>query len=300
MVRSVEWADGGVVKSRESFAEHLEDEQLKLLLTECAGRGVVRPSSYGDMFHQRNFQPPTRAAHRKMFPGGTVPGGWNAVGLHTRIREPVWKYDVRSAYLWSLAQGLPHPRTFRTVRRVNGPGVYWCPSPCHPLLPHPWNKPGYYPATEDELLALPLDVSAIEYGVSFEPGTFDVSPWCQDIQAWSCYKAVGRSFWGRWISSGNAVAETIKPNGELATARELPDNRRNPIWGAIITSRLRLRLWRLWDSGDRRSFRVFTDSIVTDQELPTGDSIGDWKEEAYYPHGAIIQLQGIKPLSRAA
>ncbi len=300
VVRSVEWRHGGVVKALESFPDHPTPEMLQSLLSECEGRNVIRPSSYGDLFHQRNFQPPVRAAHRKMFGGGCIPGGWNAVRETVTVRAPLFKYDVRSAYLWALSLGLPHPETFRGVRRVDGPGLYWAESPNLAHLPHPWNKPGHFPATEEELLALPIRVRDIRFGVAFEPGTFDTVPWCQDIRQWSCYKAVGRAYWGRWIAGTAAIAETLLESGEISTSRPLPDARRNPIWGAIITSRLRLRLWDLWDSGRRRTFRVFTDSIVTDTEIDTGPNIGDWALKEEYPHGAIILLQSVEPLLKAA
>lgn len=300
VVRSVEWREGGVVKMLESFPKHASVDAMQSLLDECAVRGVVRPSSYGDLFHQRIYQPPSRASFRKMFAGGRIPGGWNAIRERMRHRGELFKYDVRSAYLWALAQGLPHPDTFRIVRRVDGPGVYWAPSPNYHFLPHPWNKPGWYPATEEELLALPISISEIKWGVAFTPGTLDTGPWVDDIRQWSCAKVVGQAYWGRWVAGLSAVAETLGNDGELRSARELHDGRKNPIWGALITSRLRLRLWRLWDSGERRIFRVFTDSILTDTEIDTGDEIGDWRLVDHYPDGAIITLQEVKPLPRAA
>lgn len=298
--RSVEWCGGGIVKCADMFVDHPTPETLSLLLEECDTRQVERPSGYGDLFHKRHWQPPTRAAHRKLFPAGSVPGGWNAAPLERRVRSPLWKYDIRSAYLWALTAGLPHPSTFRTVRRVAGPGLYWVPSPCHPMLPHPWNKPGMFPATEDELLALPIDFRAVAYGVRFEPASMATQQWVDDIQAWSCWKAVGRSYWGRWVATSSATEERFNRDGAQTSARDLPDNRRNPIWAAIITSRLRLRLWQLWDEGNRRVYRVYTDSIVTDREVETGEGVGAWKLEEHYPHGAIVERHAVTPLAKAA
>lgn len=298
--RSIEWRGGGVVKSADNFAEHPTPETLELLLNECDDRNVERPSGYGDLFHKRNWQPPTRASHRKMFPAGSIPGGWNAVPLEKVVRKPLWKYDIRSAYLWALMDGLPHPDTFRIVRRISGPGLYWCPSPCHPMLPHPWNKPGIFPATEDELLALPIDHRGIEYGIRYTPATMGTDAWVTDIQAWSCWKAVGRSYWGRWIAASCAKEERFSREDEPTSARDLPDNRRNPVWGAIITSRLRLRLWQLWDAGNRRVYRVYTDSVVTDEELDTGEGVGEWKLEETFPYGATLDISAVTPLRRRA
>jgi hypothetical protein len=86
---------------------------------------VTRPSSYGDCFHQRNRTPAHPNYTKKMFP--IVPGGWQSVMTETLSwKQPLWQYDLRSAYLWSLAQGLPDPSSFRRVKRFDGPGVYWC------------------------------------------------------------------------------------------------------------------------------------------------------------------------------
>lgn len=292
--RSVEWRAGGVVKLRERFGDHATVAEMESLLAEADARGVVRPSSYGDLFHQRNFTPAIRADHRKMFPA--VPGGWNAVTTaNPTYRGKLYRYDIRSAYLWALSLGFPHPATFETVRRVSGPGVYWCPSPCNSLLPHPWNKTGIYPATEDELLALPLPVREITRGVRFTPGTFDTGAYVADIQAWSCWKQVARAFWGRWIAAGRLRQEWLDGDGDLKTANDLADNRRIPVWGAIITSRLRMRLWEMVDRGDRRVLRVVTDSIVTDTPVDESPEIGGWKlEEEYSARNWRVELAGLR------
>lgn len=276
-IRSVEWRGGGIVKTRERFQDHPTVEAMEALLEECAALGVTRPSSYGDLFHQRCFTPATRSDHRKLFPA--VPGGWNATTCKNPIHHGrLFQYDIRSAYLWALSIGLPHPKTFRTVRRIDGPGLYWVPSPNSPLLPHPWNKPGMHPATEDELRILPIPGwREATRGVRYEPGTFDVEPYLRDIRQWSCWKAVARSYWGRWIATGSVRQETLDRSGQIRTAREMRDIHRLPIWGAIITSRLRTRLWETWNSPGRRVLRVVTDSVVTDTEMETGEEVGDWK-----------------------
>ncbi len=302
--RSVEWQGGGVVKARDAFEDHATDAELVALLQEAAARGVVRPSSYGDLFHQRSFQGPTRASYRKMFP--QVPGGWQSVydeqGNEAQrnyiIRRPLWLYDIKSAYLWSMSLGLPHPETFCHVKRVTGPGLYWCPSPGNPALPYPWNAEGIYPATEDELITLPLPFRDIRYGVAFVPGTWAVSRWVREISEWSCHKAIGRAFWGRWGATGRTKVETLRPDGEVNTERELSDSMRNPIWAALITARLRQRIWPLFRQ-KRRIFRVFVDSVVTDEPLDTGEKMGEWVEKEQYLHGGIIHVEGVTSLRAA-
>jgi hypothetical protein len=287
------------VKSRDTFRHDaqtpFDDAELAALLEECSARNVTRPSSFGDLFHQRNFAPRMRAGHRKLFP--TIPGGWAGTRFDPIYRGHLYQYDIRSAYLWALSLGLPDPATFRRVRRVDGPGLYWAPSPAYPYLPYPWNKPGMYPATIEEIEALPISWREIKYGVAFTPDTFDTSPWVADIMGWREWKKVGRSYWGRWAATGSVLAQTTNYEGEVNTERELPDPSRNPIWAAIITSRLRLRLWWLVDSGERKVFRVVTDSIVTDTPLDTGENVGDWKLAKEFPKGGIIHVSGVSLLT---
>lgn len=292
--RSVLQRGGGIVKTREAFPDQVTVADMTALLAEASARGVTRPSGYGDLFHQLCRTPRARAAHVKLFP--QIPGGWNSVlGSQIVVRDPLYRYDIRSAYLWALSEGLPDPKTFRTVRRVDGPGVYWCESPCHPMLPHPWNKPGMHPATFEELELMPIRVRDIRRGVAFVQGSFDVGPWLDSIQSWSCGKAVARAFWGRWIATGKVRQETFDPAGEVRTSRELPDVARQPIWAAIITARLRMRLWGLVDSGERTIYRVQTDSIITDTPIDTGERLGEWKLEATFPTGGKILPVGVVP-----
>jgi hypothetical protein len=291
-VRSVQWraSPRGVVKARNGFTDHLDPEDLAVMLSDGREAGVIRPSSYGDFFHQRIKQPRCPKWSRKMFP--QVPGGWQAVlGNNSVCKKPLWQYDIRSAYLWSLMQGLPHPDSFERVKKVAGPGLYWCESPALPMLPYPWNHPGIYPATEDELLALPLNHQSVTSGIIYKPGGMPVQEWARDIRQWDHWKAVARSYWGRWASIASPVCETLLESGEVNTRRELPDPSKNPIWGAIITSRVRLRLWQIADKPG--THRVFVDSVVTEFPIETGGEIGDWVEKAHFPKGGEIHITGV-------
>jgi hypothetical protein len=307
-VRSVEWCNGGIVKTRDQFDNHKQPEQLIELLGECEQRGVIRPSSYADIFHQSVTIPPVRRSVVKLFPG--VPGGWQVVrskwgglplkrnGVRVNDRE-LYQYDMRSAYLWSLMQGLPDPATFRSVRKVTGPGLYWCPSPADVRLPFPWDRPGLFPATEEELQLLPLPWRDVRRGIRYDPDSFDVGWYVRTIQSFSVRKQIARGFWGRWGAAGKLTAQTLR-GGELSREWEMRDPRKNPVWAALITSRVRCNLWRVVDSPERQVYRVYVDSVVTDTPMDVSGNIGGWVLKGRFPKGGDVLMPGVVALPNAA
>lgn len=294
-LRSAEWREGGIAKNWASFGQHDTPDAMRGLLSEGLSRGVERPSGYGDLFHQTCRFAPTRAAVRKLFPGG-VPGGWEQCIERGSIREPLFQYDIRSAYLSSLMEGLPDPDTFVTVKKIRGPGLYWVDSPAMPLLPYPWNTPGRFPATEEEILAFPINPRSVSAGIAFAPNTQHIGQAVESIRAWSCWKAVGRSFWGRWASIGKVECTTYDGEDRLKTHREMGDHTRNPVWGAIITSRVRLRLYEV--TWRQPVSRVYVDSVVTRQPIEEKDEIGGWKLVDYFPDGGFVTIAGVTPHPR--
>jgi hypothetical protein len=294
-LRSAEFREGGIAKNWGSFSGHDTPDSMRFLLEESAARGVERPSGYGDLFHQTCRFAPVRAAVRKMFPGG-VPGAWQQAIESGAIHEPLYQYDIRSAYLWSLSQGLPDPDTFVDTKKIIGPGLYWVDSPAQPLLPYPWNTVGRFPATEEEILAFPINPRSVSRGIAFAPNTQAIGQAVESIKAWSCWKAVGRSFWGRWASIGKVECTTYDADDKLRTSREMADATRNPVWGAIITSRVRMRLYEM--TWKMPVSRVYVDSVVTRQQIDVGDGVGEWKLVDYFPDGAVVTVNGVRNHSR--
>lgn len=289
--RSIMWRGGGVVKIADAFEDHRAPDDFAALLAEAERRGVNMPSSYADLFHRKWHAPPIRRAHAKAFQG-EVKGGWIRVMTpNARVNDPFWHYDIRSAYLAATAQGLPDPRTFRLVTRWAGPGVYWVDSPELPHYPYPWYRAGVFPASWEEIEFLCLRSRIVGKGVAFDVDTFDAAGVVRDIRAWSCYKAIGRAFWGRWAASRGPTMETLDLQGKVRTARDLPPLWACPTWAVIITSRVRLRLSEVYDKGG--VLMVLTDAVVTTRPLATGPNIGDWREVAHFPQGGSISLAGI-------
>ena len=289
-----------MTKNWRQFREHDSVEQMQALLAEAESRGVEHgPSNYGDLFHQLNRSPPCQAHVKKLFPA--VPGGWEMVIVPGPTTQPLFQYALRSASLWSLSQSLPSPHSFTTVRRVRGPGLYLVSSPANPVLPYPWSATGQFPATEDEISRFNLPWRQVSRGIAFEPGTWTCGPWETSIREWSCWKAVARAFWGRWASHGRTKQTTYTRDGKVSTESEVRDPTGNPIWAALITSRIRLKLWDVcWRQPVQR---VYVDSVVTTAPLEEGDKIGDWREVRYYPKGGFVGLAGVRgdvELRRAA
>ena len=305
-VRSAEWCNGGIIKGRDRFDAHPDDDSFRALLEECERRGVTRPSSYGDIFHQSIVLPVARRHVAKLFP--TVPGAWQVIRdperLHAKGRafdvpRPLWQYDMRSAYLWALRGDLPDPRTFRAVRRVTGPGLYWCPSPNDARLPFPWNSEGIYPATEEEIAGLPLPWREVTRGIRYDPETYRTDQMAEVIRSFSCHKEIGRAYWGRWGARSGLVAQSLK-HDTVTREWSMTDPRKHPVWAAIITSRVRMHLWRAVDSPERRVYRCYVDSVVTDEPMDESPEVGGWVLKATFPRGARINVAGAVPLDLAA
>jgi hypothetical protein len=290
-LRSVKWrGTGAMIKNWALFNEHGSVAAMTDLLGEIESRGIhSMPSGYGDLFHRQHSTPPTQAHVRKMFP--QIPGSWEMALQSGDIRQPLYQYDIRSAYLWALSQHLPAPESFVTVKRVAGPGLYLIDSPARAGAPYPWYIPGRFPATEEEISGLNLPHKTVDWGISYEPGTWRCDRWVSDIQQWSCWKAVGRAFWGRWATSGRTKQTTYADDGIIRTESEIRDPCGNPVWAAIITSRIRLRLWEIcWR---QPVLRVYTDSVVTTAPLEEGEKLGDWREVKYFPRGGYVTTQHV-------
>ena len=290
-LRSVMWRDSrAMVKNWSTFNEHGSVAAMSELLGEVAARGIEKmPSGYGDLFHKLHGTPPTQAHVRKMFP--QVPGGWEMAITHGDIRQPLYQYDIRSAYLWSLAQNLPSPNSFVTVKRVSGPGLYLVESPAREGAPYPWHVPGIFPATLEEIETLNLPYKSVRWGTAYDPDTWRTSQWVDSIQGWSCWKAVARAFWGRWATSGRTCQHTYAPDGGIRSETDIADPCSNPVWASIITSRIRLRLWEIvWR---QPVHRVYLDSVLTTEPLEESAEIGGWREDKYFPKGGFITTQKV-------
>lgn len=117
-------------------------------------------------------------------------------------------------------------------------------------------------------------------GVTWD-GLEDPAPLIRAVRSVSTWKLAARSFWGRWAQ---VVPLTCHANGK---SWKLPNRSLNIPWAHVILARVRMRLFEV----SARAVHVFTDSVITDVRLPTGENVGDWRLEKEY-NGVVIRNTG--------
>lgn len=290
---SLQLKGGGVVKATDCFPDYAHSENDMLtFLDQCLQIGVVRPSSYADLFAQRFNSPRVTWTYNSFFTEWFA-GGWEQARRVGLLSGTFNRYDLNSAYLWSLTQGLPHVDSFRYTDHIEyeaddavKPGLYLISlGEPHQHLPYPFNlsRP-YVIASHEEIETYELRPTVVHSGVTFRPMP-TVQHMVDLIYDTPCPKFVARSYWGRWVSSANVHCHAT------STGNEWP--MRNPIlnvvWAHLIVSRVKLRVWRDCPS----AAHVFVDSVITEHLLPTGVSLGDWRLEERYLSGVQIRGPGI-------
>ena len=290
-MRSFQWRDGGIVKSRVAFASHRTPDSFFALLEAGASKGVLRPSSYSSFFHDRFHSPrPSGAARRAM--GWLVPGGWEALLLPRGDYEGKWyRYDLRSAYLWALGAGLPDPTTYRHTdkfdKQYDGCYVIHClPTPG---APYPYDRGGLWPVLRDEIELYGIR-GRVLYGVTWSQ-MFPVDAMLKAIFDWPFWKEVGRAYWGRWAATAPLECATYDTDGVRVKTWQMPATHCNPIWAHVILSRVRARLYEA--TRNARVARVYVDNVIVDRPLPEGDGLGSWRLEHEYGGLRISNLHRI-------
>lgn len=291
LVRSFAWRKGGTVKGRSSFTGHLTRDSFAGVLDDAARAGIVMPSSYGAFFHARYNSPRLSGAVRRAT-GWEVPGGWEALLVREGKYPGAWhRYDIRSAYLWAMREGLPETKTYAYTEKRHSKLAACYLMQCEPCAdaPYPYCEGGKLPACDWEIDAYGLK-GKIFYGVTWTANT-DVDAMDRAITQWPQWKHISRAFWGRWIGAP-LECRTYDKLGNVARAWQLPSVLSNPIWAHLIIGRVRYRVWQVVMSGP--CARVYIDSVTTQTTLKLGDSIGDWRIEETY-NG--INVQGINHIT---
>lgn len=272
-------------KSLGPFEDHREETQFRELLREYADNGVPRPGGYADVFHE-HFKSPKipwsiNAPFEKCFAGG-----WQEAFSVGRHIGTYYCYDMRSAYLWSLTRGLPDPRTYsrslKPWRKGFHQGLYRVKllEPCKGA-PYPYNQCRECLATDHEIELYGMRVASVVDGVTWT-GTIDTDDMVQQIMRVSTWKAAGRAYWGRWSQTSKVQCVS----GEKKWF--LPNLALNIPWAHVIVARVKERLWEF----SKHALHVYVDSLITEEELPTGPNIGDWKCVRTYATGVTIRGPG--------
>jgi len=284
---SVELKSGGIVKSLDGFSDHLQDaNRFTELLRECEDRKVVRPSSYGDVFHQGFRSPYVKVSVNNLFKKHFA-GAWEHACL-TGTLKGVWrKYDLNRAYYWAALEGLPDPTTFRWSTNPNDGGLYVVSlAEQRTDLPYPWSTRMRGVASAEEIREYGLPVKKIHSGVKWDRN-IDLTALVAAIEGYSFSKRITQAYWGRWASHTKLEASTVK-DGSPSKVWRLPNPTLNFVWSHLIVSRVKLKCWLT----DPQPAHVFVDSLITHRVLPTGAAVGDWKLVRTYPQGVHIVAPG--------
>lgn len=272
-------------KSLASFSDHWEKEStFRELLGEYAEHNVLRPAGYADVFHEY-FQSPKVSWSVNAALADCLSGGWQAViGSVGAYKGKYYKYDMRSAYLWAATLGMPDTSTYtRSLQPWNKKdGVYRLRllRPV-PSAPFPYNQATECIATNAEIETYGLPIAEVLDGVCWT-NTLSGEPIIDAIRKVSTWKQAGRSYWGRW---GQVQKMTCVSKNKTW---KLPNRALNIPWAHTIISRVKMRLWNF----SRHALHVYVDSVITPDQLPTGDNLGDWRLEKTYNNGVIIRGPG--------
>lgn len=272
-------------KTLTGFTSHATEADFYEMLRESAECGVPRPGGYADVFHHRFHSPRINwSINSALAPA--FAGGWQEA-IRPGRHAGVWrKYDLRSAYLWAVTQGLPDPRSYtRSISpwTCKHPGAVYRVKLQEPTLgaPFPFNRAVECLATAEEIETYGLRIERIVSGVAWKR-VCDTSELVKAIRGVTYWKEAARSYWGRWAQQERIMCVAHGKKWRL------PNLALNIPWAHLIVSRVRMRLWE----ASRGAAHVFVDSVITQREIPTGDGLGDWRLEKVYKHGVLIRAPG--------
>lgn len=283
----------GMVKAYNGFVEHNENaETFTSFLYDCSHAGITRPSSYSDMFSQTWRSPWIKPSASALL-ADYFCGGWQEAKAYGMLKGKWNKYDLNSAYFWSLLQGLPDPLTYRysekpdysDVRGYMRQGVYVVSlSNFSRRWPYPFNQPHLrYLASTEEIERYGLPIKEFHYGVTWD-GVIDTTAMAAHIRGLPATKQVARSFWGSWAS----LARIRCYSRSRAGGWDLPAVRTNLVWAHTIISRVKMRVWEYACN----AAHIYVDSIITPDTITTGDGPGEWRLQHTYPNGLFVQGTG--------
>ena len=279
---------GEYLRTPAGFDGIANDDALRTVVEECRQTfGVSFPSGWVAPFRAQYRAKRLTWSYNAPF-ASAFHGGWQQALRRGDIPGPLYKYDLRSAYLWALTPGLPDPRTFRRTRCLaSTPALFRVRlARPEPSAPFPYNTFTDVNATGEEIGAYGLDVADVLAGVAWRRDCrdADVDRIYQQVTAPSFWKRTARSYWGLW-------AQTRDVGCHVASGKSwaLPPVTANYVWAHMIVSRVRRRVA---DAVTSRAAHVFVDSIITPDVLPVGPNVGEWRVDATYAGGLHVRGTG--------
>lgn len=280
---SVMLRGGGVVKSLDQFDKHTECASFMAMLQECQRNGVTRPSSYSDCFHQL-FQSPRVPYSVNHYFAEHFAGGWQEARETGKVRGHLFKYDLNSAYLWSGSQGLPDTQSFSYTDVLAHPdALYLVRIVPNPAAPFPFNRLPIVIAQLADIDLYALTVLEVIGGVRWTR-QIDGDEILKVVNRFSFYKAIGRSYWGRWGSLAPIRCKTLRADATVNKEWPLRNGLLNFVWAQLIINRVKRRVFET----DASPIHIFVDSIITRKRVSTGTGLGDWKLVDDYRRGLEI------------
>lgn len=261
------------------------EEDFWHIMGSCRNAGVKPPSSFNDIFLSLYSGLFPRITPIAPFRGEAF-GGWQAVIRRGEYKGKVYHYDLNKAYRWAAEQGLPRLHSYRVIKDYSwSPAVYKVVLRANVLPYAPW--PGEHMITSEERDRLDIKPEAVLYGVGFRDEWINLQPIFKKIEESFpyCKDRISRAFWGAWNTEEGVVQISWGPEGK---PRVIKNPRYNPIWAAFITSRVKLRLLEYLS----HTLHVFVDSILSTEEIPTGERVGEFRLKGVHEKGIWIKSPG--------
>ena len=263
---------GGIWKNRNRFMPHLTSD----LLRDLASVGIRQPASYGSCYHTLAKTPRVPRTINNIF--SWWPGGpWQEALFTGRHFGRYYRYDLCSAYRWAATVGLPDMATVKVWEGYRNPrdvhGLWVVTLNIHDLvrLPSLFRRTSPVVMSSEDMQLYDVTPEVVHRGVVWDtmlPGNYVE----QTLAMLPCPKEVGRAYWGRWIARDRLECKSKQRNWFL------PNVATNFVWGWLIVSRVRGRVW----SVSQRAIHVYVDEVIIPHTIDTGDSIGDWKLKESY------------------
>lgn len=223
-------------------------------------------------------------------------GGWQEARCRGYIYEPVYLYDINSAYMHAASMGLP--KSLYPYTGKNNPLGYVVivePTKLPRNMPeffyNQFKYKGKILLTSEEQEYYNIDgrvVGGCQYynlDVNLLEILYDICELPPQI-----FKRCTQSFWGMFASGEGVDVETLDNKSQW----KLYNRNQNYAWASLILRRVVTQVHELMVKLDGIS--CFVDSVLTTKKISPelfGDDVGKWKESAYYPKGVYIESPGV-------
>ncbi len=285
-ITALQRRDGSFLKCLDNFPSHQTVDRFYSLLDECFSRQCFRPTAYHDPVYADIAMPRLPWTINALF-APQFAGGWNAALMRGVFAGHHNVYDIQSAYLSALTDGLPNPATYRYCIDGRSPGLYVLDHDPVAGLPYPFDTFRRVNATPTEIEIYGLDPRRIVCGIRWGARPWHAPKLFDSITGLSFWKYAARTYWGRW-----AMTDRVEMlGGNTGAVTPLRSIFANLPWAHLILSRVRMRLYHEVLKGDVR--HVFTDSIICQRPRRiTPFTVGGWKLIRVYDNGVYIKGPG--------